>query len=160
MLGRLGGKYLSLPGGEHVPLYAPTRSGKGLSCVIPNCLTWPRSLVVLDVKRENWRATAGYRSRMLGQQTWLFDPLARDGRMARFNPLACIRREAPDRFDQIQKVGQAFFPDSTGNAKFWDDAARAAFNGVACLMEETPHGRAGPAPVHRHLGTGLPKTND
>jgi type IV secretion system protein VirD4 len=40
LLGRYGGKYLSLPGSEHVALYAPTRSGKGVSCVIPNCLTW------------------------------------------------------------------------------------------------------------------------
>ena len=138
LLGRYGGKYLSLPGSEHVALYAPTRSGKGVSCVIPNCLTWPHSLVVLDVKRENWRASAGYRSQVLGQRTWLFDPLAPDGRTARFNPLACIDREAPDRFDQIQKVGQAFFPESKGNAKFWDDAARAAFNGVTCLVAETP----------------------
>ena len=40
----------------------PTRTGKGVGVVIPNLLTWPDSVVVLDVKRENWEATAGFRA--------------------------------------------------------------------------------------------------
>ncbi|MDO9245139.1 MAG: type IV secretory system conjugative DNA transfer family protein, partial [Phenylobacterium sp.] len=58
LLGRKNGRLLVSGGEEHVMLYAPTRSGKGVSVVIPNLLNWPDSTVVLDVKRENWQATA------------------------------------------------------------------------------------------------------
>jgi len=140
VLGRLkGSTYLTLPGTEHVALYAPTRAGKGVSFVIPNCFAWPHSLVCLDVKRENYMTTAGYRAAELGQDVFLFDPLSPDGRTARYNPLWCIDRTGgPDSFDSVQKVGQAFFPESAGPQKFWDDASRSAFNGACALVAETP----------------------
>jgi type IV secretion system protein VirD4 len=56
-------------------LYAPTRTGKGVGVVIPNLLTWPQSLVVLDIKGENWAASAGSRAAH-GQRVLLFDPLS------------------------------------------------------------------------------------
>ena len=49
VLGRKGGRLLIFGGAEHVMLHAPTRSGKGVGVVIPNLLTWPDSVVVLDV---------------------------------------------------------------------------------------------------------------
>ena len=53
--GHLTSKNLLMYGGdEHVLLYAPTRSGKGVGVVIPNLLNWPDSAVVLDIKKENW----------------------------------------------------------------------------------------------------------
>ena len=61
ILGRANGRYLVFGGSEHVMLYAPTRTGKGVGVVIPNLLNWAGSVVVLDVKRENWAATAGFR---------------------------------------------------------------------------------------------------
>jgi type IV secretion system protein VirD4 len=139
VLGRVGGDYLTFPGTEHCALYAPTRAGKGVGYVVPNCFLWPHSLVCSDIKRENYEATAGYRADLLGQDVYLFDPLAPDGRTARYNPLAYIDRTGgPDSFDSVQKVGQAFFPESTGQSKFWDDAARSAFNGACALVAETP----------------------
>jgi type IV secretion system protein VirD4 len=138
LLGKLGSEHLMLGGNQHAALYAPTRSGKGISCVVPNALTWPYSTVILDMKRETWRASSGWRAHALGQPTYLFDPLSPDGRTHRFNPLSSVDRTAPDRFDQIQRIGQAVFPNSAGNAKFWDDAARQAFNSVACFVAETP----------------------
>src|SRR3546814_11641609 len=72
-------------------LEAPTRAGKGVGVVIPNLLSWPDSVVVLDVKRENWDITAGFRARH-GQAVYLFDPLDPEGRSARYNPLSFIDR--------------------------------------------------------------------
>ena len=138
LIGKAGGEFVTFPGEEHVALYAPTRSGKGVSCVIPNLLHWPHSAVVLDVKGENWRTTAGYRSEELGQQCYLFDPLAPDGRTAQWNPLSFVDRTAPDCFNQILRVAQSLFPESTGNSRFWDDAGRFAFAGVACFVAENP----------------------
>ena len=62
LLGRRGRSWLIAGGSEHVMLYAPTRTGKGVGVVIPNLLTWPGSVVVLDIKRENHAATAGFRA--------------------------------------------------------------------------------------------------
>jgi type IV secretory pathway TraG/TraD family ATPase VirD4 len=44
-----GGQYVSLPGEEHVSLYARTRSGKGVSVVVPNALNWGGSLVAFSI---------------------------------------------------------------------------------------------------------------
>ena len=70
IVGKKGSGYLMFDGSQHVLLSAPTRSGKGVSVVIPNLLTWPESCVVLDIKRENWDITSGYR-RKYGQR-WPF----------------------------------------------------------------------------------------
>src|SRR3546814_800000 len=71
VLGKKGGKFLTFGGNEHCIVEAPTRSGKGVGIVIPNLLSWQESVVVLDVKRENWEATAGFRQKY-GQAVYLF----------------------------------------------------------------------------------------
>ena len=44
ILGRYKNRYLMLPGQTGVILAAPPRSGKGVSCVVPNLLNWPGSV--------------------------------------------------------------------------------------------------------------------
>jgi len=53
-------------GPTHILVFAPTQSGKGRGIVIPTLLTWPHSVIVHDLKGENWALTAGDRKR-LGQ---------------------------------------------------------------------------------------------
>ena len=62
-LGLHRGQYLRHEGPEHVLTFAPTRSGKGVGLVVPTLLSWPASVVVHDIKGENWTLTAGWRSR-------------------------------------------------------------------------------------------------
>lgn len=52
LVGKFKGQYLRYGGYQFVMLAAPTRSGKGVGIVIPNCLTYTGSLVVLDIKLE------------------------------------------------------------------------------------------------------------
>src|SRR3546814_19473384 len=101
VLGRKRGRFLTLGGSEHVIVEAPTRSGKGVGIVIPNLLTWAGSVVVLDVKRENYDASAGFRAHY-GQAVYLFNPTDREGRTARYNPLAYLDRHDPD--DEIGRA--------------------------------------------------------
>lgn len=137
-LGYTGSRhYLRFGGPEHVAVYAPTRSGKGVGLVIPNCLLYEASLVVLDVKKENWAATAGIRKQM-GQKVFLFDPLAPDGCTARYNPLSYVRRGTLDAFDDIQRISQMLFPRSHGDQAFWTNSARSAFVGATSFLAETP----------------------
>jgi type IV secretion system protein VirD4 len=75
-------------GPEHVFCFAPTRSGKGVGLVIPTLLTWSHSVLVYDIKKENWALTAGWRRQF--SHTWRFEPTAIDS--VRFNPLFEIRR--------------------------------------------------------------------
>jgi type IV secretion system protein VirD4 len=91
-LGKLDGQYLRHNGPEHVMAFAPTRSGKGVGLVIPTLLTWPASVVVHDIKGENWQLTAGWRARF--SRCLLFDPTNR--RSAAYNPLLEVRRGAQE----------------------------------------------------------------
>jgi type IV secretion system protein VirD4 len=90
-LGKLGGKpplYLRHEGPEHVMVFAPTRSGKGVGLVIPTLLSWTGSAVIHDVKGENWQLTAGWRARF--SHCLLFNPTDRTS--AAYNPLLEVRR--------------------------------------------------------------------
>jgi integrase len=59
-------RYLRHDGPQHVLGFAPSRSGKGVGWVIPTLLTWPESVLVHDIKGENWALTAGWRKARLG----------------------------------------------------------------------------------------------
>jgi type IV secretion system protein VirD4 len=81
-------QYLRHEGPEHVMVFAPTRSGKGVGLVVPTLLSWPGSAVIHDIKGENWQLTAGWRSRF--SHCLLFNPT--DARSAAYNPLLEVRR--------------------------------------------------------------------
>lgn len=132
------GGFLIADGPEHVMLYAPTRTGKGVGVVIPNLLAWPGSVVVLDIKRENFEATAGYRAEC-GQRVLMFDPLAPDGRTARFNPLGHVDRpDALAVLDELQRMAVMLFPGHDHADPFWSEAARTGFIGVGAYVAATP----------------------
>tara|TARA_B000000460_G_scaffold229592_1_gene186626 strand:+ start:3478 stop:5457 length:1980 start_codon:yes stop_codon:yes gene_type:complete len=88
VIGRFARRYLRHDGPEHVMCFAPTRSGKGVGLVVPTLLTWPHSAIVHDIKGENWKLTAGFRSRF--SRAILFDPT--DELSSAYNPLMEVRR--------------------------------------------------------------------
>lgn len=133
----LGGRYLAFDGQQHVMLAAPTRSGKGVGIVVPNLLNWPDSVVVLDIKQENWDLTSGFRARH-GQTCYLFNPGATDGRTHRYNPLAYIRPEHGLRIDDTQKIGSMLFPDEGDKDIIWTATPRTLFIGIVLYLLETP----------------------
>lgn len=136
ILGQRRGRFLVFGGSEHVMLEAPTRSGKGVGVVIPNLLSWQGSVVVLDVKQENFAASAGFRARH-GQQVFLFNPADKHGRTARFNPLSYIDRTDPDQvIVELQQIATMLFvPPERGEA-FWIEAARTGFIGVGAYLAQ------------------------
>jgi type IV secretion system protein VirD4 len=157
VLGRKGGRLLTLGGSEHVMLYAPTRTGKGVGVVIPNLLTWPDSIVVLDVKGENWQASAGFRAAH-GQKVILFDPLDAQGRTARYNPLGHINRSDPIAvLDELQKLAVMLFPSPPNGDPFWAEAARTGFIGVGAYVAETPELTFSLGDIYRELTRGDPR---
>ena len=137
ILGRLGRRYLALGGQQGVLLAAPPRSGKGVGVVIPNLLNWPGSVVCVDIKRENWATTAGFRQAQ-GQACYLFDPFAEDGRTSRWNPLDYVSATHSRRINDLQRIADMLYPDPPGVDPFWTASARALFLGVALYLFETP----------------------
>ena len=87
-LGQTKSAYLRHDGPEHVMAFAPTRSGKGVGLVVPTLLTWTGSVVIHDIKGENWDLTSGWRSQF--SRCVRFDPT--DFHSPGFNPLLEIRK--------------------------------------------------------------------
>jgi type IV secretion system protein VirD4 len=140
LVGSYRGQYLSLPGQLSVLLSAPTRSGKGVGVVVPNLLNWPDSVVVLDIKGENFELTAGYRAEC-GQAVYAFRPFDEKARTHRWNPLGAVRRHPLHRVGDLLTIAQVFFPnDGTGTSSeaFFNDQARNLFLGLGLVLLETP----------------------
>jgi type IV secretion system protein VirD4 len=127
------GRYLRFTGQQFVLVAAPARSGKGVGIVIPNLLSFPDSVVVLDLKQENYAITAGFR-RAYGQDVYLFNPFAEDGRTHRYNPLSAIS-DGLFRVGDILATGYALYPPG-GHDDFWKDHARNLFLGIVLLLCE------------------------
>lgn len=140
LVGRYRGRFLALPGQLSVMLSAPTRSGKGVGVVIPNLLNWPDSVVVLDIKGENYAITAGYRAER-GQAVYAFSPFDEAGRSHRWNPLSAVRTSPLHRVGDLLMIGQVFFPNDgsgTSSEAFFNDQARNLFLGLGLVLLETP----------------------
>ena len=140
LVGRHRGRFLALPGQLSVMLSAPTRSGKGVGVVIPNLLNWPDSVVVLDIKGENYDITAGYRAEH-GQAVYAFSPFDEGAHSHRWNPLSAVRTAALHRVGDLLAIGQVFFPNDGGGTSseaFFNDQARNLFLGLGLLLLETP----------------------
>jgi type IV secretion system protein VirD4 len=139
LVGRFGNKFLALPGQLSVMLSAPTRSGKGVGVVIPNLLNWPDSVVVLDIKGENFDITAGYRAEH-GQAVFAFSPFDEAARSHRWNPLTAVRKSPLHRVGDLLTIGQVFFPNDGGGTSseaFFNDQARNLFLGLGLVLLET-----------------------
>lgn len=137
IIGKHKGKFLQFYGNEFISIGAPTRSGKGVSIVIPNLLTYPDSIVVLDIKMENWLLTAGFRAKY--QDVFLFAPKSEDGRSHRYNPLDYIDRDDTKRMADVQNIVNIFYPADDPIDAFWQNQAQRIFTGLVLYMMETPN---------------------
>lgn len=137
IIGKHKGKFLQFWGNEFISIGAPTRSGKGVSIVIPNLLTYPDSIVVLDIKMENWLLTAGFRAKY--QDVFLFAPKSEDGCSHRYNPLDYIDRDDTKRMADIQNIANIFYQVDDPKEAFWQNQAQRIFTGLVLYMIETPN---------------------
>ena len=111
-------------GPEHVISFAPTRSGKGVGLVLPTLLTWPESVLVLDIKGENHALTAGYRA-SLGHKIYRFAPAAETGSI-RYNPLNEVRTGTGHVIADCQNIAIMMIdPDGKGLKDYWSKEGHA-----------------------------------
>jgi type IV secretion system protein VirD4 len=115
------GEYLTHDGPEHIEVTAPSRSGKGVGIVVPTLLSWRGSVIVNDIKGENWTLTAGYRRRF--GYVLAFNPTSRE--TCRFNPLMEIRRGDNEVRDAQNVCDMIVDPDGKGKPDHWSKEADA-----------------------------------
>ncbi|MGE0468182.1 MAG: type IV secretory system conjugative DNA transfer family protein [Nitrospira sp.] len=137
IIGKVGQRYLVYGGQEFVLLAAPTRSGKGVSIVLPNLLHYDESVVVLDIKMENFAYTSKFRQAH-GHEVYLFNPFGSDGRTHRWNPLDAVDRDPTRRVGEILAIAQVLYPTEQVKDAFWNETARNLFLGLTLYIMETP----------------------
>lgn len=128
---------LGYAGDRHLLTVAPTRSGKGVSAIIPNLLTYAGSAVVIDPKGENAMITAARRGQGragvtgLGQQVHVVDPWGITGLPAAcFNPLDWLRADDPDISENAMMLADSIVIPGEGKDRFWDEEAKALLMGL------------------------------
>ena len=126
---------LRLPGEGHLLTVAPTRSGKGVSCVIPNLLDHPGSVLVTDPKGENFAVTSAWRKAQ-GHKVLALDPFGVAGRIgdfaAAYNPVDLVDIKSPDAIDDARMLADMLvLPEGKeGEQAFWNEEARALLTGL------------------------------
>lgn len=135
LLGRdTKGKLLIADGFQHALLFAPTGSGKGVGFVIPNLLFWEDSVVVHDIKLENYELTSGWRSNKLGQKAFVWNPADPDGISHCYNPIDWVSKKPGQMVDDVQKIANLILPEQ----EFWENEARSLFVGVVLYLLAVP----------------------
>ena len=133
---------------QHMLSIAPTRSGKGVSLIVPNLLTYRGSVLVVDPKGENAWITARYRRQAFGQKTFIVDPWGEVNRrygspqesetIASFNPLSFLKPGSDDFVEDLAALADALIITQSTKDPYWEDTARELWAGLMAYVLENP----------------------
>ena len=144
---------------QHMISIAPTRSGKGVSLIIPNLLNYRGSVLVVDPKGENAWVTAAWRRRAFGQKTVIVDPWNEVNRLyagpqaglqesiAKFNPLSILDPGSDDFVEDLAYLADALIITESAREPYFDNTARELWAGLMAYVVESPAFRS-----HASLG--------
>ena len=136
--------FLRYDGPAHLLTMAPTRTGKGVSTIIPNLLTVDRSVICVDPKGENARITGRARQRF--GPVHVLDPFGVSGQpLAAFNPLGDLDADGLDGAEDAASLADALVYDPPGEAgdAHGNEEAKALIGGFLLYVaaEEPPERR-------------------
>ena len=135
----------------HITTCAPTGAGKGIGAVIPNLLEYPGSVLVLDLKGENYAVTAQQR-RALGHQVFCVDPfnVTKTGGNS-FNVLGRVDLSTPDCVGESASIADSLIIRSKGDAVHWEDNAQSLLQGLILWVKTLEPEKQNLAEVRRLL---------
>lgn len=154
-LGFRDGKAVGRTDDRHVFVVAGSRSGKGVSVILPNACLWPGSLVVVDPKGDVAKATARTRARELRQAIYTLDPFERTREaglpLHAFNPLEEIypagvtyetasAKQHDAAIDNAELIADGLIIPS-GQDQHWTDSARLLLKGLILYTLTLPEAR-------------------
>jgi len=141
ILGKKNGRFIRFNRPGHLLTFAPTRSGKGVGAVIPNLLDHPGSVVVTDIKGENYHITADYR-RSLGRVA-AFAPFDPDIDSAFYNPIDFIRAGSANDVDDARLIAEMIVAPDGQEPNHWEREARVLVMGLMLFIatDLPPHRR-------------------
>lgn len=102
-------------------------SGKSQAHVIPNLLAYKGSAIILDVKGELWRTTAGYRQRHHGK-VYRFAPTDPSGNTHRYNPFDFISKKPDEAANDCSIFSYQVIEDNPNlKEPYWENRGRDFF---------------------------------
>lgn len=110
---------------------AGTGTGKGVSQVIPTALTYPGSMIIVDIKGEIAAVTARAR-REMGQEVIMLDPFGAESDA--FNPMELIDPASTDAFDQCKRLARMMNFGRHETDPFWDDTSEMIIAGTLLFL--------------------------
>lgn len=115
------GDLITQKSNAHMLIVGSTRSGKGVSCIIPTEFRWPESIIIFDPKAEGWDISSNYRAKF--SYTFKFQPEC-PKESIHYNPLLSIRRGVATMPD-IQNLCLSLIAlNEQSKDPFWDNEAR------------------------------------
>ena len=122
---------------KHVLVMASTRSGKGVTIIIPHLLRYAGSAFVLDPKGENARATGRHRA-TLNNKVHYLDPFGISGKpQARFNPLSRFTLENMEAESKALAAAMVMGQQS-GVRDYWTSSAQQLLAAIILHVFTSP----------------------
>ena len=142
LLGALGSRLIGLEDDRHMITIAGSRSGKGVSMIIPNLLFYRGSMLVIDPKGELASITARRRAQGLHQKVYVLDPFERTADWvnpykASFNPMTMLTLQNKNIVEDAGLIADALVVPSGGDVH-WDESAKNFIEGVILHVATCP----------------------
>lgn len=110
---------------QHLLTIAPTRSGKGVSSIIPTLLEYEGSMLVIDPKGQNAAVTSRHRREVMGQEVVILNPFDTYGLpSSSVNPLSILDPDSPDVVRDVATLAEALIVYGGQGDSHWADSAR------------------------------------
>lgn len=122
----------------HLLTVAPAGAGKSVATIIPNLLSHPGSVVILDPKGELYEATSMHRRTRLGHKIIRLDPFGIAGPAETsdtLNPLDFIDENDPAFVDEVRTLADMFVvPKGTETDPHWNEWAVLAITAFVSFI--------------------------
>lgn len=166
LLGSLDGRLIGIADDRHMITVAGSRSGKGVSVIIPNLIFYPGSVLAIDPKGELASITARRRARDLRQKVYVLDPFDRTAAWvkpykASFNPMAILTEDNRHIVEDAGLIADALVIPGGGDIH-WDETAKSFIEGLILHVATWPAyaGRRNLVTVRELIIRGTPPDPD